>query len=233
LQGLGAIRTFPAHADIVRPGQAADHAVLVLAGLVAQFSQNRRGERQVTALYVPGDLAGACLGCAPAQGSAMVTLGESTLLMVPAAALHDLVPARPAIARVLWSELLGESRIMAQWLVNIGTRDAMTRVAHLLCELAWRHGEAPRDGRVAYQLAMTQRDLAETTGLTSVHVNRTLKRLEAWGLSFRHKTVRIDDWSALARRADFDPGYLQARPVDRRPWRPDRASLRKGPPTAA
>lgn len=56
---------------------------------------------------------------------------------------------------------------------------------------------------------MTQAELADALGMTSVHVNRTLKGSEAEGLIQRsRRSVIIGDWKALAAVGDFDPGYL-------------------------
>jgi len=100
--------------------------------------------------------------------------------------------------------------ILAQWVVNVGRRDAKARLAHLLCEMAFRY-KAPRQGaQVQFRLPMTQDQLADAAGLTPVHVNRTLKALEPIGVQFRHKMVRILDWERLAEVGDFDSGYLQA-----------------------
>jgi hypothetical protein len=59
---------------------------------------------------------------------------------------------------------------------------------------------------------MTQAHLGDVTGLTPVHVNRSLKALQEIGVLFRHKTVRIEDWKDLAAKADFNSAYLQLEP---------------------
>lgn len=211
LQLLGKIgqpHAVAAHAEIVGMGDRADTAFLVLEGLLARYDQNRIGDRQITALYIPGDTPGACSWMYPAATGGLEALTDSVLLAVPQDDLYGLLTGNPAAARALWCDLMAESMIMSRWLVNLGRSDAKTRVAHLLCEMACRYGLAPRQGRVVYQLPMTQQHLAETTGLTCVHINRTLKWLERWGISFRHKTVRIEDWDQLVTSAEFDPSYL-------------------------
>jgi CRP-like cAMP-binding protein len=104
-----------------------------------------------------------------------------------------------------------DAMILAQWVVNVGRRDAKTRIGHLICEMAYRY-KVVRDGKVVFQLPMTQAHLGDVTGLTPVHVNRSLKALQEIGVLFRHKTVRIEDWKDLAAKADFNSAYLQLEP---------------------
>lgn len=57
---------------------------------------------------------------------------------------------------------------------------------------------------------MTQEQLGDATGLTSVHVNRTIRALEAEGLIHRvhARSIQIGVWRKLAAVGDFDSGYL-------------------------
>jgi CRP-like cAMP-binding protein len=93
--------------------------------------------------------------------------------------------------------------------LNIGRRDARSRLAHLLCEFAVRLealGLAPDRG---YELPMTQEQLADATGLTSVHVNRVLKSLESEGLITRNRrNISFPDWQRLREVGDFNSRYL-------------------------
>ena len=113
----------------------------------------------------------------------------------------------------MWYETLVDGSIFREWTLNIGRRDARTRVAHLLCEFAVRMEAAGLGEHSHYELPMTQEQLADATGLTSVHVNRTLKGLGADGLIERtQRAITIDSWQNLARAGDFDPGYLHLDP---------------------
>lgn len=100
--------------------------------------------------------------------------------------------------------------ILAQWVVNVGRRDAKTRMAHLLCEMAHRYKANLSSNRIVFNLPMTQAQLADACGLTAVHVNRTLMSLRADGVEIRRGRVYITDWERLSQAGDFDPAYLQA-----------------------
>jgi CRP-like cAMP-binding protein len=100
--------------------------------------------------------------------------------------------------------------IYREWIMNIGRRNARTRVAHLLCEFAARldaQGAAPGQ---PYKLPMSQTQLGDALGLTAVHVNRTIKGLVKDGLVTQdHRIIAFPAWDILKVEADFDSGYLQ------------------------
>ena len=124
--------------------------------------------------------------------------------------LQTLILQRPAIGRALWIDALVDASIYREWVLNVGRRDARQRIAHLLCEFTLRTEVAGLlDGDGGCDLPMTQEQLGDATGLTSVHVNRTLKALEADGLIRRDKRhVSIADWDAMRHAADFSALYL-------------------------
>jgi CRP-like cAMP-binding protein len=203
--------------DFVESGEILDHACYVVEGLVGRFDQNARGERQITALHIAGDMPDLHSVVQPTATSALQAMSTSTILQIPHAALRGLAAAHPAIAEAFWRDCMVDSMVLAQWVVNVGRRDAQARLAHLLCEMACRYKATPVEGVVAFELPMSQWQMAECAGLTPVHVNRTLKQLQKIGTSFRNRRVRIEDWSALTRVGEFDRGYLQddLRPEER------------------
>jgi CRP-like cAMP-binding protein len=93
--------------------------------------------------------------------------------------------------------------------VNVGRRDAISRLAHLLCEMAIRYEQAGLGARASFPLPITQIDLGDATGLTSVHVNRTLKELREQSIvEHRSGAVTIHDWDQLVKTGDFDAGFM-------------------------
>src|SRR6185369_17655449 len=102
-----------------------------------------------------------------------------------------------------------DASIFREWVVNVGRRDARSRVAHLLCEFERRLEVAGLAAEYDYELPMTQEQLADATGLTAVHINRVLMTLSHDGLIERHKRhIRIPEWEALRRVAGFSEVYL-------------------------
>ncbi len=195
--------------DFVCLGDTVDQASFVLEGLVARFDENARGDRQITALHIPGDMSDLHSVVQPTATSALQALSACTILKVPHTAIRALASAHPAIAEAFWRDGMVDAMILAQWVVNVGRRDARARLAHLLCEMVCRYGVEPANGRVWFDFPMTQTHLADATGLTPVHVNRTLKKLADIDTTLRGGRVRIENWDALAEIGDFDRAYLQ------------------------
>jgi CRP-like cAMP-binding protein len=117
----------------------------------------------------------------------------------------------PALAEAFWRDCMVDAAILSEWVVNVGRRDAKTRIAHLICELATRLHATSAGNDLVFDLPITQTQLGEATALTAVHVNRTLQSLRADGLiEWHHRVIRVPQWDALVERAEFDPAYLQA-----------------------
>jgi CRP-like cAMP-binding protein len=111
-----------------------------------------------------------------------------------------------------------DADILRQWVVNLGRRSAKCRIAHLVCEMAMRLGAEVRTAGACFPLAMTQSQLADVTGLTTVHVNRVLKGFKQDGIAeVGRGEVIIHDWAALKATGDFNADYLQTdvRPDER------------------
>src|SRR5206468_8562617 len=121
-----------------------------------------------------------------------------------------------AVGKAMWTDTLVDGSIFREWIANIGRRDARARLSHLLCEFSLGLKVAGLGEQSDYELPMTQEQLADATGLTAVHVNRTMKSLEADGLIERQgaRAIKIGDWRKLAAVADFNSTYLHLREGD-------------------
>jgi CRP-like cAMP-binding protein len=205
----GQLTSIAAHADFVRPGEPVDHACLVVDGLVGRFGQNSDGSRQITCLYIPGDMADLPSVVSPKAAWGLSALAPTTILRVPHSALRRLAAQHPGIAEAFWRDCVADGSIFTEWVVNVGRRDAVSRVAHLFCEMAIRCEQAGQGSRQSYALSITQTDLADAVGLTSIHVNRMLRNLRLSSTAeLRAGTVTIQDWQQLTRTGDFDASYL-------------------------
>lgn len=194
---------------IVREGDPPQRCALIVTGLAFRQKSTGDGARQIVALHIPGeavDFQNLFLDVSD-HSVQMLIRGEVAELSRPA--LQELVAERPAIGRAVMLSTLIEASVFREWVVNIGRRDARSRMAHLLCEFAVRLealGLAPDHG---YELPMTQEQLADATGLTPVHVNRVLKSLESEGLITRNRrNISFPDWQRLRDVGDFNARYL-------------------------
>ncbi len=218
---LAALRTLPfarrtveRDAFIVREGEEPTSCSLILEGSAFRQKVVRNGTRQIISFHFPAEFIDlqSCLLAVNDHG--VQALGPCTLAVVPRSALLALVAQRPALARAVWFDTLLEGAIFREWVVNVGRRNARARIAHLLCELAMRLDSSIEDGRV-YHLPLTQEHIADATGLTSVHTNRTIQALRREGLiSLASGKLVVHDWSALRSIGDFSELYLH-READR------------------
>jgi CRP-like cAMP-binding protein len=205
----GQIKKVAAHSDFVRMGQQVDHSCLVVDGIVGRFGQHTNGSRQITCLYISGDMADLPSVVSPKSAWGLSALTPTTILRVPHADLRRLAAAHPGIAEAFWRDCVADGSIFSEWVVNVGRRDALSRLAHVFCEMGIRSERAGQGSRKSYPLPITQPDLADATGLTSVHVNRMMKELRTQSvLDLRLGTVTVHDWEQLATIGDFDAGFM-------------------------
>ncbi len=99
--------------------------------------------------------------------------------------------------------------MVVEHLVGLGKRDSEIRMAHFLLELGAKLFLVGLGSRAGYACPLTQYHLADALGLSSVHVNRVLRKLRDDGLvTFQKGQVTFDNYDGLVRLADFDPAYL-------------------------
>ena len=194
---------------ILREGEQVQQSSFVVAGFVYRSKIVGDGGRQIVAIHLMGDFVDLQHIMMRRADHNIQALTPATLVQFPAEQLLDLAYRYPEIGKALWLESLIEAATFREGVVNVGRRDARTRTAHLLCELAVRREAAGLGPRGSYELPMSQEQIGDALGLTSVHVNRTLKTLEAEGLIARTKrAVTVADWEGLRRAGDFTPHYL-------------------------
>ena len=210
------VKRFEPHHYIVRERDAATHSCLMVSGFSVRHKIVGGGHRQIVAIHMKGemvDLQNSLLGTAD-HSVQMLTVGQ--VAMIPREEVVRIAFERPAVGKALWIDTLVDGSIFREWIANIGRRDARSRIAHLLCEFSLRLQHAGLSEEGEYHLPMTQEQLGDATGLTSVHVNRTIKALEAEGLISRisPRAITIGNWKELADAGDFDSGYLHMKGDD-------------------
>jgi len=199
----------PSH-YVVREFDRATHSCLLLSGFAIRHKIVAGGARQILSIHMKGemvDLQNSLLGTAD-HSVQMLTVGK--VAMIPRADIERVAFQRPAVGRAMWVDTLVDASIFREWIANVGRRDARTRIAHLLCEFALRLKVAGLGEQTNYEMPMTQEQLGDATGLTSVHINRTLKALEGERLIERAnpRSITIGDWRKLAEAGDFNSAYL-------------------------
>lgn len=212
------VATFDGHQNMVSDGDVVTHCYLMLSGFCVRYKIVGDGGRQILSIHMVGDLVdlqNALLGVAD-HGVQAISACE--VARIPIEAIRQLSSARPTIKDALWYDTLVDGSIHREWVANVGRRNSKTRIAHLLCEFALKLEAIHPGDQLDFELPMTQEQLADATGLTSVHVNRMLMSLAKDGLIKRltPKSVVIGDWKKLAVAGDFHRAYLHLDAADRR-----------------
>lgn len=200
-----------ADTDLIQEGTNPENVFLLLEGWGYRYSLLRNGNRQIFGYLVPGDLCDVHVFMLERMDHSVGLLSNSMVVKIPATEMLELVNRYPRVERALWIATLVSEATLRQWVVNIGQRDAFERTGHLFCEL-WQRMRAVGlvDANEQFELPLTQTELADTLGLTSVHINRTLQRLRERGLIALSKgRLTILDPKGLAEISGFDGQYLR------------------------
>ena len=205
------IQFAPAAHYLVREGSEAVNCCLLVNGYAFRHKLAQDGGRQIVSFHMRGDILDLQHLLFSVADHNVQTMTEATVAWTPCRALQELAHERPRIADALWRDTLIDASIFREWVLNVGRRDARTRIAHMLCEFAARAQAAGLGAADRFELPMTQEQIGDATGLTAVHVNRMLMQLGAEGLIARRgKEVIVGDWARLRRVAGFDAAYLHA-----------------------
>ena len=208
---ISTVRSVPAGTVLVRSHTAVSESTLLLEGLVARQYDMETGKREITALHVPGDFLDLHSLTLKQLDHDVVALTAARVATAPHGRLRTVTETHPHLTRLLWFLTTVDAAIHRRW-IAVKAQAAAGRIAHLMCEIQMRLelvGLADHEG---FAMPLTQMDLADMTGLTSVHVNRTLRKLrEAKLLEFRDGQVTITNIHDLRGFAEFDPSYLYAK----------------------
>ena len=210
------VETFPARSIVTRRGERVRYSTLLLEGTMCRYMDARDGFRQLVALQLPGDFVDLHGFPLHRLDHDVGTLTETRMAMVPHDRIQAIIAGHPRLARILWRSTLLDAALHREWIFRIGRLDAAGRIAHFLLETYHRLRVTGRADGHAFEMVLIQQDLGEACGLTSVHVNRTLRRLRELGLvEVSRGVARILDHEQLARVAEFDPDYLY---LEDGPW---------------
>lgn len=209
------VREVPSDKTLIRAGHELDFSTLLLDGLLCRYKDLRDGSRQISELHVAGDFADLHSFSLKHLDHSVMALTRCRVAIAPHDRIQAAIRAHPHLGRMFWFMTNLDAAIHREWVLSLGRRSALSRTAHLFCELRLRLGVVGLADEASYALKLTQIDLAECLGLTSVHVNRVLKELRERGLvEFRSGRVAIGDLAGLEQVAEFDPAYLY---LERRP----------------
>lgn len=198
--------------DIVREGDRPSRSCFFLSGLACWYKVTGEGKTQILSFQIPGDLPDLQSIHLSTLDSSLKTLSPSRVAFVQHEPLREICARRPNVASAFWRMTLIDAAIFREWVANVGSRQAYGRVSHLLCEMVVRLNAVGLADQHSCDLPITQTELGAATGLSTVHVNRTLQTLRRKKL-IRWQDSRLDvlDWKGLREAGDFDATYLHLR----------------------
>lgn len=209
------VATYDAHQDVVLEHDRPNRCFAVLSGLAATYKTTRDGRRQVVAYHVPGDVPDFQSLHLEVLDFSIGAVTELRIGFVTHEALRSMFSAHPRLGDAFWRTTLIEGALSREWMLNNGRRESYPRMAHLFCELMLRMEAVGLAAQHSCPLPLTQYELGDALGISSVHVNRILKELRERGLiTLSGGRLTIHDWAALAKAGEFDPTYLHIKRTD-------------------
>ena len=166
----------PGH-DLIREGDPPGSVFVVLAGWVYRYKLLSDGDRQIIAFLMPGDCSNLNVGMLDQMDHSLQTASYAQVAAVPQAEIKRLVDEYPEVARAMYLAQLTDEAILRAWIVSMGRRSTLARAAHLICELYLRARLAGLNDGPDLYLPLSQIMLADALGMTSVHLNRVLRKL--------------------------------------------------------
>lgn len=198
--------------DIVREGDRPSRSCVVIEGVTAMYKMTGDGKRQILAFQLAGDIPDLQSLHLAVLDNSLGTITACKVGFVQHEALRAICERFPRIAAALWRATLIDAAIFREWMTNIGRRQAYARMAHLLCEIVMRMRAVGLARDHSCDLPMTQNELGDAMGISTVHVNRTLQELRGNSLiSLKGTVLTVQDWDGLKQAGDFDPTYLHLR----------------------
>lgn len=203
------VRKIGARRDLVREGERPRGVNVVIEGWGCRYKQLPDGRRQIVSFFIPGDLCEANVFILKEMDHSIGAITAMIFAEIGAMDFEDLMHQSPRITQALWWHELVSAAVSREWTTNVGQRSAYERIAHLMCELFVRLRAVSLAEGSTCDFPLTQADLADATGLTPVHVNRTLQELRRDGLIALHnRRLTIPDLQALMDACMFNPNYL-------------------------
>ena len=202
-------RNVPADMDIISEGMAPQPVFVLREGLAIRYRNLPDGSRQIMTFLIPGDLCNPHMFLLKAMDHSIGTITPVRVASIARERMIGLLFDRPRISAALWWSSLQEEAMLRERIVSLGRRDARGRVAYLLCELLWRYAAVGLAEGDVFGLPLTQSEIADTLGLTPVHVNRVLQTLRGQQLiRLEHRRVALLDVRGLQTIAGFNSDYL-------------------------
>ena len=204
---------FEAGEVMVEEGERATHSSLLLEGYAARSKYTADGARQIMEFQIPGDFIDLHSYPLECLDHSITAISDCTIVQLKHQDISELIAKNPRFARIFWFATMADASIHREWILNLGSRSGVERVAHLLCEMYCRSEIVGLTDNHSFQFPVTQAQIGEALGFSAVHIGRLMRELRDSGLvTFQRKVIHLHDWPALQELAGFDPDYLYLQP---------------------
>ncbi len=193
----------------MREGDRPSRSCLLLSGFACTYKMTAQGKRQIVSFNIAGDIPDLQSLHLKTLDNSVSTISPCRVGFITHEALWDICTRYPRITAAFWRETLIDAAIFREWVTNVGRREGVSRMAHVLCELLVRLRAVGLVEDHACDLPITQSEFADALGFTPVHVNRVLQQMRTEGLiELKGDRLNIPDWEKLKQVGEFDPTYL-------------------------
>jgi CRP-like cAMP-binding protein len=195
--------------ELIQDGAATLVAYILHEGWMCSYKRLPDGGRQIMDIRLPGDFIGVTGLFSAVSDRDIEALTDCVVSEVDKAHLISGMRLSPMLAEAVMWNIARDDAIAAQHLVNLGRRSALGRLVYFLLELGARLHDAGKGTSTTYECPLSQQMLADTLGLTSIHLNRVLRSLrEREWLTLNGGVVEFLNPSVLRQLVGFDPSYL-------------------------
>jgi CRP-like cAMP-binding protein len=203
-----AVKDYPANQTIVHDGERPTQCCLIADGFCIRSKTISSGRRQILSIHIPGEVPDLQSLFLEVMDHDLITLAPSTLGFMAHDTLRILHRRQPRVAEIFWRDALIDAAMFREWIVNVGQRPAPARLAHVVVEL-WERLKIIDRGGNPIDIPITQEQIGEALGITSVHANRVVRQLREEGIvDFQRGRIAILSEYRLRELAEFDGRYL-------------------------
>jgi CRP-like cAMP-binding protein len=205
-------RKIRAKTDLIREGDRPGPVFVILEGWACRYKILPNGTRQVLAYLMPGDSCDLHIGLLAEMDHSIQVITPALVATVERLDMDAIMDKHRGVAKAMYVGQLIDEGTMRAWNTSMGRRSSVERVAHLMCELYVRARNIGLISGLELALPLSQLMLADSLGMTPVHLNRVLKVLREGGtMTMTRGRLYIVDPAKLTSIAGFDENYLHRR----------------------
>ena len=193
---------------LIERGQTCQKSTMLIDGFMLRTLESN-GKRYGVSFHVPGDFVDLHCFTLKRLDHNIESIGPVRVGYVPHDAIRETMDQQPHLARLFWFSTLLDAAMHREWIMKLEQLTAPKRIAHIVAEIWYRMRMVGLGYPDGFETPLTQADIADMCGATTIHTNRAIGELRKKGLAdFNRGSARILDRTGLESYADFSPDYL-------------------------